>query len=53
MGNFKSKNQKIPIEQHSTAAWADIKRLKRKSKVSIPSDFQVENAKDYVDENEK
>lgn len=33
----------------STAAWADIDKLKPESKVSIPSLSNVEEAKDWVD----
>ncbi len=42
-----------PIERHDTAAWANIKKLKEISKVSIPNEFEVENAKDWVDSNQK
>jgi len=42
-----------PIEKHDTAAWANIESTKQVSKVSMPSDVQVDNAKEYVDSNEK
>lgn len=42
-----------PIEQHTTAAWANIEKLEGIAKVPIPSEIEVENAKDWVDENEK
>ncbi|TGE36922.1 DUF3787 domain-containing protein [Desulfosporosinus fructosivorans] len=42
-----------PIEQHTTAAWANIEKLKEISNVSIPSDVQVGNAKEWVDSNQK
>ncbi|ADZ21555.1 hypothetical protein BJV85_001382 [Clostridium acetobutylicum] len=43
----------IPIEQHDTAAWANIHKEKPVSKVSVPSKFDVKNAKEYVDSNQK
>ena len=49
----KDKNLKKQIENHDTAAWANIDQLKAISQVSIPDVEQVENAKDYVDENQK
>ncbi len=42
-----------PIEQHDTAAWANIEKTKRISKVTMPSELQVGNAKEHVDSNEK
>ena len=55
MSNIKSKKDinKQPIEKHDTAAWADVKTKKPESNVTIPSDFAMENAKDWVDSNEK
>ena len=44
---------KKPIENQKTAAWADVRSRKRVSGVPEPSDFMVEFAKEYVDENEK
>ncbi|BCN29110.1 CDIF630_02480 family spore surface protein [Anaeromicropila herbilytica] len=52
-GNFKSKAQKTPIEKHETAAWSNKAKHKASSNVNIPSDMQVMNAKEYVDDNEK
>lgn len=49
----KDQNPCIPVEKHDTAAWANIENMKSHSKVTIPSDYQVINAKEYVDENEK
>jgi len=40
-------------ECHETAAWASEKSQKNGSKVSIPHEFQVANAKRHVDSNEK
>ncbi len=40
-------------ERHDTAAWANISSVKPHSKVTIPDEMQVENAKEYVDSNEK
>ncbi|MDR3542886.1 MAG: DUF3787 domain-containing protein [Desulfosporosinus sp.] len=42
-----------PIEQHTTAAWANIEKLKEVSKVAIPSEIEVGNAKEWVDSNQK
>ena len=50
---FKEKHMAKPIEKHDTAAWANIESTKQVSKVSMPSDVQVDNAKEYVDSNEK
>jgi len=49
----KEKSMKTPIENHRTAAWANINETKPVSKVPIPSLNGVENAKEYVDANEK
>lgn len=51
----KSKEQSIrtPIENHRTAAWANINETKPVSNVPIPDVSEVQNAKDYVDANEK
>lgn len=43
----------MPIEKHDTAAWANIDKMKRVSRVTEPGDLQVRNAKDYVDANQK
>ena len=42
-----------PIENHKTAAWADIEKTKQHSKVTIPQEDQVIHAKEHVDRNEK
>ncbi len=42
-----------PIEKHDTAAWANIEKTKRISKVTMPSELQVDNAKEHVDSNQK
>jgi len=42
-----------PIEQHTTAAWANIEKLKEVSHVTIPSEVEVGNAKEWVDSNQK
>lgn len=41
------------IENHKTAAWANIEKTKPVSNVAKPSVVQTNNAKEYVDENEK
>lgn len=50
---LKDSFMEVPIEKHDTAAWANIEKLKPVSKVSIPSESDTKNAKDYVDANEK
>ncbi|NLN63976.1 MAG: DUF3787 domain-containing protein [Clostridiaceae bacterium] len=42
-----------PIERHDTASWADLKRNKPVSKVIVPMESGVINAKEYVDMNQK
>ncbi|SPF36474.1 conserved hypothetical protein [Candidatus Desulfosporosinus infrequens] len=51
--NDKERLMPRPIEQHTTAAWANIEKLKEQSKVAIPSEIEVGNAKDWVDTNQK
>lgn len=50
---FKEKFLAMPIEQHDTAAWANMEDSQPISNVNIPSETQVRNAKEYVDTNEK
>jgi hypothetical protein len=50
---YKEKHMEIPIEKHDTAAWANQSNLKAVSKVNIPDEEQVRNAKEYVDSNQK
>lgn len=47
------KYKKEPIEKHETASWANIKETKEVANVPIPSEMEVINAKEWVDENEK
>lgn len=51
--NHKERNMSVPIENHKTAAWANIENVKKNSRVPLPSVFEVENAKEWVDTNEK
>lgn len=51
--NNKEKSTTKPIENHDTAAWANRGDLKPVSKVNIPDEYQIRNAKEYVDQNEK
>lgn len=50
---MKRKSKGRPIEKHNNAAWANIEKTKNQSGVSTPSEEQVLNAKQYVDENKK
>jgi len=49
----KEKFMATPIEQHNTAAWANVEKQKEVSKVTIPSEIQALNAKEHADENQK
>ena len=51
--NTKEPHKLRPIEQHTTAAWANIEKLKEISHVTIPSEPEVGNAKEWVDSNQK
>lgn len=56
MTKQKSKARKIrdlPIEEHSTAPWANIEREKPLSKVPIPRAEDMELAREWVNENRK
>jgi hypothetical protein len=50
---YKEKHMGVPVENHDTAAWANINETKAASKVNIPAEVQVRNAKEYVDSNQK
>jgi len=50
---FKEKFMAGPIEKHDTAAWANTERTKEVSNVTMPSEMQVLDAKEYVDSNQK
>lgn len=50
---YKEKDMSRPVENHDTAAWANISELKPVSNVTIPDEFHVMDAKEYVDENQK
>lgn len=43
----------IPLEKHETAAWANIEGVKPVSNVTIPSEFDVDEAKKWVEVNKK
>ncbi|WP_333859231.1 DUF3787 domain-containing protein [Clostridium sp.] len=53
MGKNKEKNKHSIVENHQTASWANIYKTKPISKVPIPNKIEVENAKEWVDSNEK
>jgi hypothetical protein len=50
---FRKKGPSKPVENHKTAAWANIEAINQLSDTSHPSLQQAINAKEYVDENEK
>jgi hypothetical protein len=43
----------VPVEKHDTAAWSNIESTKPISNVTVPSDVQVMNNKEWVDSNQK
>jgi hypothetical protein len=51
--NEKLRKKKEPVEKHDTAAWANIADMKPVTGVHLPSEDEVANAKEYVDENQK
>ncbi|QXM07043.1 CDIF630_02480 family spore surface protein [Crassaminicella indica] len=53
MSKIKLNKNTKPIENHKTAPWTNIQNLKLESSVPIPNELEVENAKEWVDENEK
>ena len=42
-----------PTNRESTAAWANIEQMDQDSKVSIPSEYEIEKAKNWVDNGSK
>ncbi|MBR0598367.1 CDIF630_02480 family spore surface protein [Sinanaerobacter chloroacetimidivorans] len=50
---YKETHMSMPVENHDTAAWANINAMKEVSNVPIPDEIQVNNAKEYVDTNQK
>jgi hypothetical protein len=43
----------LPIENHQTAAWMENwKGVKPESQVLIPTEYDVRNAKEWVDSNQ-
>jgi hypothetical protein len=49
----KEKHMARPVEEHNTAAWANIEELQPVSRVPISNEIQVKNAKEWVDTNQK
>lgn len=47
------KNPEKPVEKHDTAAWSDVQEVIPVSRVSLPTEKGVVNAKEWVDENQK
>lgn len=43
----------LPIERHTTAAWANILEEKPVSKVPLPSTSDMELAREWVNQNQK
>ncbi|MEJ6949953.1 CDIF630_02480 family spore surface protein [Natronospora cellulosivora (SeqCode)] len=49
----KENRMETPVENHQTAAWANIENLEGQARVFDPPFQGVEDAKEYVDDNEK
>lgn len=49
----KKKFMAEPVEKHDAAAWANIDGTKPVSNVTVPSEDEVINAREWVDTNEK
>jgi hypothetical protein len=50
---FKERSQQSPVENHYTAAWANIEKTKFISQVTQPSEIEADYAKEWVEENQK
>jgi len=50
---YKEFHMRTPVENQTTAAWANMEKSKDISGVNLPDEMQVMNAKEYVDENHK
>lgn len=50
---FKQRMNEMAIENHRTAAWANMEKMKDICRVPIPSIYDVKAAKEYVDTNQK
>jgi len=50
---YKETNLQQPIEKQDTAAWANIEKTKDVSKVTIPSETQTNNNREWVNVNQK
>lgn len=46
-------NNSVPIEKQDTAAWANFKSLQPETRVIIPSEEAIDDARDWVNHNEK
>jgi len=52
--HFKQFFMAKPIENHETASWSNVEKLKDITNVAIPNEVEVWNAKEWVDdENQK
>ncbi|RNC28594.1 MAG: hypothetical protein AWM53_01428 [Candidatus Dichloromethanomonas elyunquensis] len=52
-GKRKDSFMALPIENHKTAAWiGNWKEVKPESKVVIPMEYDIHNAKEWVDSNQ-
>lgn len=50
---YKIHGYKQPVEKHETAPISNIQHTKSMSDVTVPSDEAIEDAKEWVDINEK
>lgn len=50
---FKEKSMAKPVENHQTAAWANIETKRKIAQTTIPTALDTEFAKEWVEENQK
>jgi hypothetical protein len=51
--NNKKLEKAQPTNQESTAAWANSERSPENTKINIPSEYEIEKAKNWVDNGSK
>lgn len=53
IGSGLKRRKQVPVENQGTAAWANAEKTKIDSKVNLPCEVQIRNAKEYIDTNQK
>lgn len=51
--NNKKLEKAQPTNQEGTAAWANIEKCPEDTKINIPSEYEIEKAKNWVDNGSK